>query len=196
MEELLTAMLDAVMEGMTEIMGSLFTSVWTEQIPSEHEVLEIAKKYFDTQKELIPKEAGPEFSKDVGDVDFSGMFYDDIRAEELLNKAISMGNDSSRAVATAAAAIGWASAYPGASDALACILDEATFIEDEDKDRDSEKLSRYAIYMEPERPDLYITLARILERKGDRDGALDALNEALKYDPDHEAALKLKKKIE
>ena len=194
-EEFLMSMMGALMEGMTEVMGSMFKPMWSEQIPSEDEVLSIAKKYFDEHKKHIPKNAAKEFSKYVGKVRFDGLLYDTPQADDLIEKAFATGGNCSLAVAYAAAAVGWGSGYEYGSDALARILEDAEFIEDEDRKRDAEKLSRFAVSLNYSDADLYVTLARILYKKGDTDGALDALREGLGYQPDHEAALKFKEEI-
>jgi tetratricopeptide (TPR) repeat protein len=195
MEEILTALMGAVMEGMNEVMGSMFGSIWSEQVPSEEEVLAMAKKYYEAHKELISKEEEKELSGLVGMVVFDGLLYDETRVDDLCDKVASLGSVSDFAVAVAAAAVGWGSSYPRSADALARVLDEALFIEDEERTADAEKLARYAIYIDPVRPDFYVTLANILLKKEDYDGALDAVNEALGYLPEHEASLKLKEKI-
>ena len=194
LEELLAAMMEAMTEGMTEFLGSVFP-MRTVQIPTEEEVLSIAKKCYYEHKKLIPKKERKDFSREVGKVNFDGMLYDTPRANGLCKKALALGI-CSKAVAAAAAAVGWSPADDRGADTLARILDDASFIDDEDRSRDAEILSRYAVSVRHRDPDLYITLARILHRRGDTDGALDALDDALDRRPGHKAATKLKKEIE
>jgi hypothetical protein len=152
MEELLSSMIEAIGGAMADAFGSFIDTLLDQPIPSEEEVLVIAKKYYKTHKKLIPKEETKEFTKIAGKVKFDGMLYDETRAEELREKAASFSSVSDFAVAAAATAVGWASSYARSADTLARILDEALFIDDGDREAGAEQFARYAIYIEPVDP--------------------------------------------
>lgn len=163
--------------------------------PDQKEVLLIAKRYYEAHSKIVHKEAAREFSQHVGAVAFDGKLSDIDRGELLCNKAAVvtvMQGDCNFAVAVAAAAIGWMPNNPRAADMLASVLDKALFITGPDRLRDAEKLCRYAVSLEKKDAKFFITLAQIIYDRGDLNGALEAIDEALRIQPDNHAALKFK----
>lgn len=163
--------------------------------PSVSEVLAIAKKYYDDRSQALDQKFKSEFASEVSSVTFDGKAKDEQRAEVLCNQAAIMGTmqyDGNYAVGCAAAAVGWSVSYARAADVLAAVLEKAGFITDSKRLEDALALAKYAVSLDNKNADFYITLAQIRCDLKDNDGALKAVDEALKIEPNSPNALELK----
>ena len=166
--------------------------------PKTNEILTMAKKYYDTHSTKLQSSLKSEFTGDVGAVNFDGKLNDSKKAEKLCNTAAVIAmfeGDGDYAVGCAAAAVGWASMYARSAGTLAALLETAGFITDGNRLTDAKKLAEYAISLDKNDIDFYITLARVLYRLGDIDGALKAIEAALAIEPGNNAALMFKIEI-
>gem|GEM_PF-2174201 len=166
--------------------------------PAAGEVLAIAKKYYGYHSAALNGSLKGEFTRDAGSVAFDGKANDIARAESLCTNAgvVAMFNgDGDYAVATAAAAVGWAPGYARGTGTLAAMLVKAGFITDSDRLNDAVKLAAYAISIDKNDADFHITLGWALFDLNDLDGALEAVEAALAIEPGNSAALNLKIEI-
>ena len=164
-------------------------------VPTANEVLAIAKKYYDARSAALNGELKAEFSGKAGAVTFDGKSNDQERAEALCTDSAVIAvlqGDGNFAVASAAAAVGWAKDYDRSANALAAVLTQAGFITDKDKFSDAVKLALYAVSLDAKNPDFYITLANALYGMGDIAGAIAALDKALALEPGNNTALTMK----
>ena len=167
-------------------------------VPTANEVLAIAKKYYVAQSAALGGELKAEFSGKAGAVTFDGKSNDKERAEALCTDSAAitlLSGDGNFAVASAAAAVGWAKDFPRSANALASVLAYAQFIADENRLQDAKQSALYAISLDDKDADFYLTLAKILHALKDKAGALAALDKALALEPENNAALLFKKFI-
>ena len=163
--------------------------------PKASEALSIANKYYDYHSGVVTGDIKSELNDYIGGVNFNGSLKDDGKAEILCSYAALIAvfqGDGDCAVASAAAAIGWSSGYPRSSGTLASVLLQAGFVTDNDRLSDAKKLAEYAISLDKNDINFYITLALILQEQGDNPGALAAIDAALAIESGDRAALSVK----
>jgi len=159
------------------------------------EMLAIAKKYYDHHSGVLRSSLIGEFALEAGAVTFDGKLNDAGRAEALctVSAAIAaVSGDGDYAVGCAAAAVGWANGYARSANTLASVLELGGFIADGNRLNDAKELAEYAISIDKDDADFYLTLAHVLNDMGDKEGALAAVESALALDPENNAALILK----
>ena len=155
--------------------------------PGKTDVPSLAKKYYDHYSGALPG--------GIGTVNFDGRSSDNKKAEELCNAValmIAFQSEGKTIVATAAAAVGASSKYARASGSLASALQHYDLISDKYRLEDAKILAEYAISLDKNDIDLFITLALVLQDLGDIDGALKAIDNALNIDKKNVVALTVK----
>ena len=166
--------------------------------PAAGDILAIAKKYYDYHSAALNGELKGEFTRDAGAVTFDGKSNDAERSESLCTTAAVIAmleGDGDYAVGCAAAAVGWSQGYARGAGTLAAMLETAGFVTDKDRLDDAVKLAVYAIALDKNDADFYVTLGRALYRQNDLDGALEAVEAALVLEPGNSAAINLKIEI-